>query len=283
LDIKDQDWAYLLRVGADSTYYGGGFHGPIFDGFSFEFIPIPEYETDDAYRESNYGQFTYGNTYDRKCGQPFTEYIRSPKIRNSLQDRNMHLDPDFDNATYGDLVRTWTNHQLKFVSKAASLQYLIPGNLLVFCASLDPYKTSNCQRALHMIGYFEVKKVHDFQDLTEDERWSKCKEFRQKNAHCASASRDDMNKADYKYLVLIEGKPKRSTLLDRAIQLTDEDYRILPIWTKELGLNPTAFFRGGRWLPQKRRDQRHQRQTYVARLLQLLDEHGRYHQNLRKI
>jgi hypothetical protein len=35
---------YLLRVGADSTKAGGGFHSRIFEDRSFVFMPIPEEE-----------------------------------------------------------------------------------------------------------------------------------------------------------------------------------------------------------------------------------------------
>jgi hypothetical protein len=283
LKVEDENWAYLLRVGADSTYYGGGFHGPIFDGFFFEFIPIPEREATESYRKSSYGKFTYGNTVDRKRDHPLTYYIEDERIRENLRNMSMHPDPDFGNATYGDIVkvRAEKGHQLKNVSKAASLRYLKPGNIVVFCASLDPFKTTRCQRALYMIGYMEVEEKYDFQNMSEDERWAKCRKFKGRNCHFASAGRDQMKTDEFRYLIIVEGKPGKSTLLDKAVQLTDEEYRVLPKWSKELGLNSTPFFRGGRWLPQKDRDRKQKRRTYVEKLRKVLKEQGICYQSLR--
>lgn len=74
----------LFRVKADSAYYRGG---PIFDGFSFEFIPIPEREATESNRKSSYGKLTYSNTVNRKRAHPFAratieknQYAKSFKL-----------------------------------------------------------------------------------------------------------------------------------------------------------------------------------------------------------
>jgi len=278
MNITDEYWAYFLRVGADLTLFGGGFHGPIFKDGSFEFVPIPEDDADENYLKTFYGRFTYGNTVDRYRQYPFAQYIRDRKTKTNLLNKHMHPDPDFVNATYGDITKTKEGIS---VSKAAALKYLIPGNLLVFCASLDPYPSKEIERerALYIIGYLEVKCVHDFfQKRTKEERWSICKKFRKRNAHCAWASYDEMSEHYFRNLVLVEGES--CTLLDKAIQLTDEKYCILPHWTKEWGLRSTHFFRGGRWLPQKDRDDCLKRKGYVSRLRHVLGEYGKYHQQL---
>ena len=281
MNINDEYWAYLLRIGADSTDIGGGFHGPIFENGSFEFVPIPadkEYEVDEDYLESIYGQFTYGNTVDRYRQNRFAQYIQAERIRRRLVDKHMHPDPDFARATYGDLTK---NKEENAISKAASLRYLKPNNLLVFCASLDPYppKKAKCKRALYIIGYLEVKKIYDFEEDKKN-RWSIYEKFRERNAHFAYASRDEMNKYYFRSLVFVEGK--NCTLLKRAIQLTDEEYRILPKWAKEWGLNCTHFYRGGRWLPQKDRHDtdKHKRRGYISKLRQVLYGCGKYRQRL---
>ena len=92
-----------------------------------------------------------------------------------------------------------------------------------------------------------------------------------------------MDKYYIENLVLVEGGHKNSTLLDKAIQLTDENYRVLYEWTEKLGLNHTVFFRGGRWLPQKERNNWKQRRHYVLNLRNILSEHGSYLQQLRRV
>jgi hypothetical protein len=73
VDITDPYWVYLLRVGADLGIYGGGFHGPIFSGGSFEFVPIPDCEVDRKYRRTAYGRLIYGNTTDRRREHVFLD------------------------------------------------------------------------------------------------------------------------------------------------------------------------------------------------------------------
>lgn len=176
--------AFLLRVWADSGKYGGGFHGPIFKDDSFEFMPIPELEEDQKWvRETVYGKFTYPRTYQRSEKHSFADYIVNQKVKMSLHDKCMHVDPDFTNATYGDVALT---KKLTHVSKAATLRNLKPGNLLVFCAKLDPFGENNTRKSgVYVVGYLEAKKVYDFKEKTPEERWEICQKFREKNPHCA--------------------------------------------------------------------------------------------------
>jgi len=281
MKINDPHWAYLLRIGVDLTGINtGGFHGPIFEDGSFEFIPIPYLLADESYAKTVYGQFTYGKTIDRKADKPFITYVTNAKIRGMLYDAFMHPDPDFLNSIYGDIAKT---DKMWPIRKAASLVNLKPGNLLVFCASLDPFRTDKYERALYVIGYFLVEKVYNFQQLTSEERWETVLKFREANPHCVNVESSEMNEHYIKNLVLVEGDKNTSTLLKKAVQLTDRYYRILPVWTEELGLNSTLFTRGGRWLPQKDRYDLLKRRDYLSRLREVLEEHGRYQQQLRCI
>lgn len=283
MDVNDQYWAYLLRVGADFGVYGGGFHGPIFEDGSFDFIPIPEYEEANEFRKTAYGQFTYKNTTSRRIGHVFLDYIQQENVRRRLENKCLHIDPDFANATYGDITKVRDGHLLKSVTKAAALRYLVPGNLLVFCSSLDPFKTGKHDRALYIIGYFEVSNVYDFESMEKGERWNTCQRFREKNSHCSCAHSDQMNIDVFKHLILIEGIRNKSFLLHRAAQLTDERYKVLPQLANDLGLKQTAFLRGGRWLPQKHRENISMRKAYIASLRQILKEHGEHNYKLRKV
>ena len=280
MNIEDRNWAYLLRVGADSGKYGGGFHSPIFNNGTFEFIPIPEPPEDQQWlREVGYGRFTYCHTYHRSAKHSFADYIADEQTKRSLFNKCMHVDPDFANATYGDIAITKKG---KCVPKAATLRKLEPGHLLVFCAKLDPFGKNNTHESgVYIVGYFEVKKVHSFKEKKPTERWEICKEFREKNPHCAVLTRSEMKKYYVEGLVLVEGKG--STLLKTALRLTDENDRVMPRWKRELGLNATQFPRGGRWLPQKNRNNKRKREQYILRLKKILRENGKCSQKLKTI
>jgi len=280
----DRYWAYLLRVAADTTYYGGRFRGPVLDQGSFEYVPIPEYKADKRYRNTVYGQLTYGNSVDRYDEHTFAEYIQDKSVKKGLVGRHMHPDPDFANRTYGDVTKTEKEDgSLETVPKAATLRDLEKGNILVFCASLYPFGKTRSEKALYMIGYFEVERVYDFQKLEARDRWKVCKKLKKRNPHCAWARFDEMNEYYFEHFVLVEGNEGKSTLLDRAIQLTDQEYYVLPTWKKEFGLNSSYFPKGGRWLPQTHQNDLRKRREYISRLKAVLREHGVYTQNLRTV
>ena len=280
--MNSDSWAYLLRVAADTTYNGGGFRGPIFEEGSFEYVPIPERDADDRYRNTIYGHFTYGNSIDRYSEHTFADYVQDKRTKKELFKKCMHTDPDFTNRTYGDVAKTEKEDgSLRSVPKAATLRDLDTDNFLVFCASLYPFEKNGREKALYIIGYFEVKKVYDFRKLSPKDRWGICKRFRKRNPHCAWARFSEMNEYYFEHFVLVEGKKGKSTLLGKAIQLTDPQYYVLSRWKKGLGLNTTYFPEGGRWLPQIHLEDLSKRQEYISTLKTMLERHGTYEQQLR--
>ena len=125
----------LLRVGIDTQE--GGFHSPLFENGTFEFIPIPDGHGID--------RRTYGNTVGRH-GRRLVEYFPL-RAQNRMADKPMHVDPEFETYTYGDPTTPKQN-----------LAELTPGDLLVFYAGLEGWDF-NAAPALYLIGFLEIELV----------------------------------------------------------------------------------------------------------------------------
>ena len=97
--------------------------------------------------------------------------------------------------------------------------------LLVFYAGLTPYKNVKYKKSLYIIGYFTVEKVINFCELTDDEV-EKCFQDYSKNAHLKKhyESKREMRKitGEKLGLVIVVGKKEKSTLLDKAIPISDQ-------------------------------------------------------------
>lgn len=140
----------LLRVGIDSG--SGGMQGPLFQDRSFELVPIPD--------SSNLGLRTYGNTIGIK-GVPLSDYFPSGR-RQQQVGQAMHLDPEFEQFTYGDPTRP-----------KAGLRKLQAGDMLVFYAGLEGWD-HHSPPALYIVGYFVVEWAGLAASLPEDEVRQRC-------------------------------------------------------------------------------------------------------------
>jgi hypothetical protein len=113
----------------------------------------------------------------------------------------MHLDPEFESFTYGDPT-----------NKNASLRKLKKDDLLVFYAGLKPYDTKKYEEGLYIIGYFTVKEVLDFDQMTDSEI-SECNKSCRNNAHIKRKESTDG-------LIIVKGYKNKSKLLDKAIKIS---------------------------------------------------------------
>jgi hypothetical protein len=107
--------ALLVRVGADQSEWGGHWNGPV-DSTTHEFVyvSIPD---DGPFHP---GLATPYSALKAHLGGKW------PSLPSHLAGREMHLDPDFSNLTYGDQGQRARQIQTK----------LGPGDLLVFYAGL---------------------------------------------------------------------------------------------------------------------------------------------------
>jgi len=178
--------ALLLRIGIDTGTDGA--LGPIFEDWSFEFIPISERFPSRECR-------TYGNTIGRS-GKLLSIYL--PK---RIANRITHFDPEFESCTYGDPT-----------SKRKYLLKLENGDLLVYYAGLAPYPRSKRRAALYIVGYFLVDSVLDFNTLSKEE----IKEYSKKYSNNAHFKRN----TDTTDLVMVIGDRTDSRLLHKAILIS---------------------------------------------------------------
>ena len=185
--------AMLLRVGIDKGC--GGTLAPIFEDGTFEYIPIPEEDPESTETR------TYNNTFGR-YGEIFGLYVPN-KIKNEI----MHFDPEFDTFTYGDST-----------SKRKFLLKLKKNDLLVFYAGLTPYENDKCPDGLYIIGYFTVKAIVDFNDLSDEETQKYSEKF-SNNAHIK-------RKMDQKDLIIVSGDESHSKLLRTPILISEPKLNI---------------------------------------------------------
>lgn len=198
----------LLRVGIDKG--SGGCLAPIFKDRSFEYIPIPENRATTETR-------LYANIPGIN-GRSFSDFT-PPKIRLS----HPHYDPEFVTFTYGDPTSP----------KRDQLSKLVPGDLLIFYAGLKPIDEVDKPR-LYAIGYFTVKKKYDFKGSKYSKKIPKANypyifNKLRNNAHAKIYFRlkelnGNLSEED---LVIIQGDPKFSKLLKKAILISDNSSKML--------------------------------------------------------
>jgi hypothetical protein len=205
----------FLRVGIDLGC--GGTLGPIFQDGTFEYVPIPE-NPNKATKRSRYFldlPARHGGTLER---------FVSPQYRN----QPAHYDPEFETFTYGDPTKNKRRQILK----------LNTGDMLVFYAGLRPIEERYGGK-LYIIGYFTVINV---EEIPATYPWPpEGFEHLSCNAHLRRAEPDIG-------LVIIQGDPLQSRLLDKAILLSDESQYILPGMSDLLGMRGSLKRSIGRWV-----------------------------------
>ena len=206
----------LLRVGMD---LGFGGLGPLLPDGKFEYVPIPENPKKTSPRSLLFSQIP------ARFGGSVEQFV-PPRHRRAAA----HYDPEFGTFTYGDPTKY----------KRGQLLRLGRDDLLVFYAGLRPCGQRSGSR-LYLIGYFTVANVHDVQaeapwpPSSLERLWA--------NAHFRRKSLDTG-------LVVVEGSPEASRLLEIAVPLSDDSQVVLPAMQSRLGLTGSVKRAGaGRWVP----------------------------------
>lgn len=207
----------FLRVGIDTGC--GRALGPLFADGSFEYVPIPE----PAHLVGGRGKRFHD--LPARSGGSLARFV---PVR--YRAGYAHHDPEFGTCTYGDSGRT----------KRAQLLRLGGGDLLVFYAGLRR-TGEDAADALHVIGYFTVKAVHRIGE--ELVRPQVDLTHLAANAHLLRLRPDPG-------LVIVEGEPGRSRLLERAAQLSDKARNVLPELVGVLGFRGSVKRAVGRWVPE---------------------------------
>ncbi len=129
----------LIRVGADQSAAGGGFNGPV-DPATGEFVYVGIPETKPV-------RPGYARRFDDPALAAALARMGA-SVPPALRARNLHLDPDFEHATYGDHGR-----------RAAQLGRLDRGDIAIFYAGLRAVRERRLVYAL--IGQLTAQRhVH---------------------------------------------------------------------------------------------------------------------------
>ena len=132
---------YIANVGVTSRYQARGLMSPIFlPERRFEFIIIEE----------------GWPTQQTKCYKDLRSFYDPSKsliefIPNKFKDVFVHLDPNFDHRTYGDV----------YTGRGANLYQTSIGDLLLYIARLVPYSNGRFNRkkpALYFIGELKISE-----------------------------------------------------------------------------------------------------------------------------
>jgi putative DNA base modification enzyme with NMAD domain len=185
--------AVLVRIGVDQAY--GVWNAPADpDTEAFVYVPIPEKN---------------GTRFHPGCKRPYSEVVPSLqqfaaglkldlfsdlKCPPELLAKSMHLDPDFDCLTYGDVGDR----------RGSEIRKLKENDLLVFYAGMRP--TGPCEHTLiyALVGLFVVDEVVDAKDVPRA-RWSQ-------NAHTRKVKRGESD-------IVVRAKPGVSGRLRRFIPI----------------------------------------------------------------
>ena len=151
--------AILVRVGVDHSY--GGWNAPA-DPVTrrFLYVPIPE---------------AIGTKFHAGCRRPYLALLPTIeqfasdygldlsaglKWPRQLEGRSMHLDPDFDKLTYGDVGDRRGSH-------IREMEY---GDIIVFYAGLRSTRPDDTQLVYALIGMYVVDEVVAASDVPKSRR-----------------------------------------------------------------------------------------------------------------
>ena len=127
---------FLVRVGIDQAY--GGWNAPVDpDSWNFAYVPIP----DGAQRP--------------ELATPYTSVVDAVarfsgvRLPEELLDQAMHLDPDFEQLTYGD----------NGARRGRGIAGLLAGDFIAFFSSLRPTRPAAQTLIYALIGFYRVRDV----------------------------------------------------------------------------------------------------------------------------
>lgn len=191
----------LVRVGIDATC---GFWNAPYDPKMgrFAYVPIPEGD-EAALRPGLVRRYAEVAPALDALGVALPSHLAG---------RPMHLDPDFDELTYGDV---WP--------RSKPLMDMRNGDFIAFYASLKPVAPASASLAYALIGFYSVAEVVNAADVPHG-RWHE-------NAHTRRRvdGRDD---------VIVRAVARESGRLDRAIPIgeyRDRSYRVTEALLAEWG------------------------------------------------
>jgi hypothetical protein len=184
--------ALLVRIGVDQTF--GGWNAPVDADGRFVYVPIPE-KVGTLFHpglERRYDEVL--PVLHRFCGDHGCDLYDELGFPLSLFDHPMHLDPDFECLTYGDVGRR----------RGARMMNMEDGDLLVFYGGMRPIHRGEHKLIYALMGLYVVEEVVRASDVTQD-HWFE-------NAH---VRKKEPGATD----IVVRAKPRVSGRFDRCIPI----------------------------------------------------------------
>jgi hypothetical protein len=140
--------ALLVRIGIDST--AGNWVAPV-DMLTnkFVYVPIPESGKQENNLRIKIGYEDFIQSVKLFCEEYSLDYINDLNFPLNLEKKYVHLDPDFENLTYGD----------NGSQRGKGLRNLAENDLILFYSSLKPINTGKNYLTYALIGIFTVDKT----------------------------------------------------------------------------------------------------------------------------
>lgn len=139
--------ALLVRIGVDQAY--GGWNAPVDAKGRFVYVPIPE-KRGTAFHpglERGYGEVL--PALERFCRAHDRDLHGDLRFPQELLKHPMHLDPDFECLTYGDVGSR----------RGAEMVNMAEGDLLVFYGGLRPVHVCEHRLLYALMGLYVVEDV----------------------------------------------------------------------------------------------------------------------------
>lgn len=202
----------LVRIGVDHSY--GGWNAPVDPRDNrFTYVPIPEPQGTRFHTGCKRPYAEIKPDLDRfaeSVGQDLFQDLRCPA---PLLKRNMHLDPDFNELTYGDVG----------ARRGSQIAQLENGDFLAFYAGLKPCAPTNDNLVYALVGVFIIDEVVRAIDVPR----SRASE----NAHTRKTNTGESD-------IVVRAKPHISGRLERCIPIgeyRDGAYRVKRSILKQWG------------------------------------------------
>lgn len=191
----------LVRIGIDQLY--GHWNAPVhLESGEFVYVPIPETRALTRGLERRYNEIIpFLARFSDKWGRDLYLDLGFPSI---LPDENMHLDPDFDYLTYGDVG----------IRRGSEMTYMREEDIIAFYGSLRPINLSQSRLVYALMGLYIVEEVVWAFEIPEH-RWKE-------NAHTRRQHISDVD-------IVVRAKPDVSGRFKRCISIgewRDRSYRV---------------------------------------------------------
>jgi len=146
----------LVRIGVDQAY--GDWNAPVDPATGrFVYVPIPEGPDVRFHPGCDRPYTQVGPALDAFAASTAHPHSRLPA---PLRERAMHLDPDFEHLTYGDVGARRGSHLRAFTS----------GDVIAFYAGLRPPERAPGGMVYAIVGLFVVDEIVDAADVPPDRK-----------------------------------------------------------------------------------------------------------------